>query len=112
MIIQYLIPLILLIIVAILYIPTQMNILLIFFAILVFITLWGWDSSSRVCRNCKKWNSIVWIKTEKISKKTNVKKQSLFNKNKKKQVLVKMTRLTGECKHCKCEYEIEKNRLM
>lgn len=112
MILQYLIPLIILIIVAIMYIFTQMNILLIIFGVLLFITLWGWDSSSRVCRNCKKWNSIVWTKTERLSRKTNVKKKSILNKNKKKTVEVKMTRLTGKCKNCECEYEIEKNRLL
>lgn len=111
-VIQYMVPLILLIIVAIIYIPTQMNILLIIFGILMFITLWGWDSSSRVCRNCKKWNSVVWIKTEKLSRKTNVKKKSLLNKNKKKTVEVKITKLTGKCNHCDCEYEIEKNRIL
>ena len=112
MIIQYIIPLIILIIVAIIYIPTQINILLIAFAILMFITLWGWDSSSRVCRNCKKWNSVAWIKTERISRKTNVKKKSLLNKNKKKTVEVKITRLTAKCNNCECEYEVEKNRLI
>lgn len=110
-ILQYIIPLVLTIIVALIYIPTHNNILLIPFGILMFVVLFGWDSSTRTCRNCKKWNSIMWIKSEKIRRKTNVKKRSVIRKDKMKQVTEKVIILRGKCKNCECEYELERNRI-
>ena len=109
---QYLIPAIVLIVLSIAYILTQMNIILILFGIFMFLALWGWDCSSRTCMNCKKWNSIIWTKTERLTRKTNISKTSMFGKSKKKAVKEKFTRLRGKCKTCDCEYEIEKNRIL
>ena len=63
----YIIPLSVLVILGFTYIFTQINILLIPFAILMFIVLFGWDGATRVCPNCKKWNSVIWIKKESIT---------------------------------------------
>ena len=110
--IMYLIPLVSMIIIAIIYIITQISFLLILFGVLMFITLWGWDSSTRTCCECKKWNSAIWIKTERLSRKTTIKKKSLIKKGKTKEIMEKYTRLTGRCKNCECEFEIEKNSII
>lgn len=108
----YLIPLILMIITAISYILTQMMIFLILFGILMFIVLWGWDSSSRICPKCKKWNNVEWTKNERKERDTKVKKRSLLNKNKMKTVKEKYVRLEGKCKNCNCVFEMEKGRII
>lgn len=110
-VLQYLIPLIVTIIISLIYIPTQNNILLIPFGISTLVTLFGWDCSSRICSNCKKWNSIIWTQSKKTSKKTNIKKRSIIGKNKTKEITEKITIVRAKCKNCDCEYEIEKNRI-
>ena len=55
----YIIPLIALVALGFIYIFTHINILLIPFAFLMFIVLFGWDGATRVCPNCKIWNSVV-----------------------------------------------------
>jgi len=109
---MYIVPLVAMIIIAIIYILTQMNLLLIPFGALMLLVLFGSDSSSRTCPNCKKWNSVIWQKTERINRKTSVTKKGILNKNKQKAVTEKITRLVGKCKDCNCEFETEKGRLI
>lgn len=105
----YIIPLVLLIIIGIAYVLIQNNFLLVFFAIFMFIILWGWDGSSRTCPNCKKWNSVVWIKNEKRVRKTQITKRNFLKKETTKIMKEKYLKVTGKCKNCDCEYETEKN---
>ena len=109
---MYIIPLILLIITAIAYILLQNNILLIVFGILMFIVLWGWDSASRTCPNCKKWNSTIWENSKRLERETSVKKKSILKKEQSKKVIEKYTKLEGKCKNCNCKFEIEKGRII
>ena len=106
-IIMYLVPMTILVIVGTVYIVAQRNWLLVIFAILMFIVLWGWDSSTRVCPKCKKWNSVVWIKTERFDKK----EEKIVGK-KKKESKIKYTRNQGKCKNCGCIYETIKQRIL
>lgn len=105
----YIIPLVLLIVTGIAYVLMQNNYLLVFFAIFMFIILWGWDGSSRTCPNCKKWNSVVWIKNEKRVRKTTITKKNLLKKETTKTMKEKYLKVTGKCNNCDCEYETEKN---
>lgn len=105
--IMYLIPLIILIVLGISYIFTQLNILLIPFAILMFIVLIGWDGSTRTCPNCKKWNSIIWIKNENFSKTEKITKNKKVKKTKKKYTINQ-----GKCKNCDLIYETKKQRII
>ena len=79
----YIIPLICAVIIAIAYILTQLNILLIIFAVLMFIILFGWDGSTRTCPECKRWNAIVWIKSEKQTRE--IEKENKGKKQKSKE---------------------------
>ena len=55
------IPLIIDIILALVYMFTSQNLLLIPIAILFTLVLYGWDSHSRICPYCKKWNATVTL---------------------------------------------------
>ena len=112
MIIQYLIPLILLVIVGVIYIPTHNNFLLIPFAILMFIVLFGHDASTRSCPNCKKWNTIIWERTEKKTKKIKVTKMSILGKKKELEAKRKYIINTGKCKNCGYTFEKEQERII
>ena len=105
----YISPLVLLIVTGIAYVLMQNNFFLIFFAIFMFIILWGWDGSSRTCPSCKKWNSVVWIKNEKRVRKTKITKKNFLKKETTKTMKEKYLKVTGKCKNCDCEYETEKN---
>ena len=112
MIVMYIIPLILLIIVGVIYIPTQNNILLIPFAILMFIVLFGHDASTRSCPNCKKWNSVIWEKTEKKTKSMPVTKKNLIGKKKSTEVKRKYVVYTGKCNHCGYTFQREQEKII
>ena len=112
----YIIPLIALVALGFIYIFTHINILLIPFAFLLF----GWDGATRVCPNCKIWNSVVWIKSENISeteeKSENISETEEIKTKKKKQksnkkVKIKYTINQGKCKECGCVFERKKQRL-
>jgi hypothetical protein len=104
----YFIPLTALVIIGFIYIFTHINVLLIPFAVLMFIVLFGWDSATRICPNCKSWNAAVWIKNENVSE-TEEKKEKSKNKNKK--IKVKYTIIQGKCKNCGCVFEKKKQRI-
>ena len=111
-ILLYTVPLAIIVIVGIAYILTQMNILLIVFAPFMFMVLWGGDSSSRTCPRCKKWNSVIWNKTEKRIRTETIKTKGMFNKEKSKKTKRKYLKVGGKCKVCNCEFETEKNRII
>lgn len=103
----YVVPFACAVIIAIIYILTQLKFLLIIFAILVFITLFGWDGSTRTCPECRKWNAIVWTKVEKETKEST--KEA---RGKKRKILKeKITKMEGKCKYCKNVAHIERKRL-
>ena len=106
----YIIPLIALVALGFIYIFTHINILLIPFAFLMFIVLFGWDGATRVCPNCKIWNSVVWIKSENISETEEIKTKKKKQKSNKK-VKIKYTINQGKCKECGCVFERKKQRL-
>lgn len=112
MIVQYIIPLVAIIIISLFYIATQKNIFLILFGFLMIVVLFGWDCSSRTCPECKKWNTVIWTKNERRKRKTNVSKRSIFNKEKKKIIEEKYIKINGKCKNCNCEFEIERGRII
>lgn len=103
----YIIPLICAVIIAIAYILTQLNILLIIFAVLMFIILFGWDGSTRTCPECKRWNAIVWIKSEKQTRE--IEKE---NKGKKQKSKEKITKMEGKCRYCNKIVHTEKKRII
>lgn len=107
----YFIPLVLLIIIAIIYIPSHNNILLIPFAILMFIVLFGHDGSVRTCPHCKKWNSVIFTETKNVirTKKETVK--NVFGKEKIKENKIRLKKYTGECQNCGFVVNTEKKRL-
>ena len=108
-ILLYTIPLVLIVIVALAYLITQINWLLIPFAVLMLITLFGWDSGDRTCPNCKKWNAVSWGDSKSETKVKKVKKKDMLGREKvieKKQI---KRRFEGKCNNC--GYEFEKERL-
>lgn len=109
-ILMYIIPLTALVIVGFVYIFIHINILLIPFAFLMFIVLFGWDSATRVCPNCKVWNSVIWTKSENISEIEEIKTKKKKQKNTKK-MKIKYTINQGKCKECGCVFERKKQRL-
>ena len=109
-ILMYIIPLTVLVIVGFVYIFIHINILLIPFAFLMFIVLFGWDSATRVCPNCKVWNSVIWTKSENISEIEEIKTKKKKQKNTKK-MKIKYTINQGKCKECGCVFERKKQRL-
>ncbi len=103
----YLIPLILAVIIALVYIFIQQNFLLIIFAVLMFVILFGWDGSSRICPECKRWNAIIWTKVEKETRE--VKNN---DKGKKQNTKNRITKMEGKCKYCNKIVHTEKKRLI
>ena len=96
---MYTIPLIIIILLAIIYIPTNNNYLLIPFAIVFLIFLFGWDSNQRTWTNNK-----VDIQT------TTKQKKNLIGKTVTKNVRKKITISTGKCTNCGKENTVEKIR--
>ena len=85
---------------AIIYVPTSNNILLIPIAIVFAVLLYGIDCKQRTCRYCKKWNSAVVIGSKSSVTKKQIEKQKLMGKNRvseKKQIL---TENKYKCKNC------------
>ncbi len=113
MIFMYFVPVILLIGVAVVYLITSIHWLLIPFAILLLITLFGWDGSDRVCPKCKKFNSVKWISTKNLVRKTTITKTNKVTKKAKNVEKKKnFRRVHGKCIHCGYDFEKDKNRLL
>ena len=107
---MYTIPLIIIILLAIIYIPTNNNYLLIPFAIVFLIFLFGWDSNQRTCSECKKWNSVIWTNNKVDIQTTTKQKKNLIGKTVTKNVRKKITISTGKCTNCGKENTVEKIR--
>ena len=107
---MYTIPLIIIILLAIIYIPTNNNYLLIPFAIFFLIFLFGWDSNQRTCSECKKWNSIIWTESKVDIQTTAKQKKNLIGKTVTKNVRKKRTISTGKCTNCGKDNTVEKIR--
>lgn len=107
-IILYYIPLICIIILAIIYIGTNNKYILIPFAIFFLIFLFGMDSNSRTCEKCKRWNSIVWIKSNIEVKDKIITKKGITGKEKSKKQKERIDRNTGKCTNCGNEVSKEK----
>ena len=107
---MYTIPLIIIIMLAIFYIPTNNNYLLIPFGIFFLIFLFGWDANQRTCKECKKWNSIIWINNKVDIRTTPKQKKNLIGKTVTKNERKKVTISTGKCTNCGKENTIEKIR--
>ena len=107
---MYTIPMIIIILLAIIYISTNNNYLLIPFGILFLIFLFGWDSNQRTCKKCKKWNSIIWIDSKVDLKIKPKQKKNLIGKTVTKNVRQKVTISTGKCTNCGKENTVEKIR--
>ncbi len=105
---MYTIPLVIIIILIIIYIPTSINYLLIPFAIFFLIFLFGMDSNQRTCKRCKKWNSIIWIDNRVDIKNTKTQKKNLIGKLVTKNTRKKVTISTGKCTNCGKEITVEK----
>ena len=110
-IVFYFIPLSIAIIGAIIYFFTLNTIFLIIFGIALFITLFGWDNNSRICSNCGKWNSLIWIDQKRVTKTTYKKKKDIFGKEKEKAEVRKLVRMTGKCKNCGNTIEKESGKI-
>ena len=108
----YFLPLALLIIIAIIYIPSHNNLLLVPFAFLMFIVLFGHDGSIRTCPHCKKWNSVVFTENKNIirTKKETIK--NVVGKEKVKETKLRLKRFKGECQNCGFVVNTEKKRLL
>lgn len=107
---MYTIPLIIIILLVIIYIATSINYLLIPFAIFFLIFLFGMDSNQRTCKECKKWNAIIWIDNKVILKTTSKQKKNLIGKSVTKKIKEKVTTSTGKCTNCGKEINVEKIR--
>ena len=101
-----------LVITGIIYIPTQKNILLIPFAILMFIVLFGHDASTRTCPNCKKWNSVIWEHVERKTKKEKITKKNIVGKKVEKDIKRKYVEYSGKCKNCGHTFKKETEKII
>ena len=100
------VPVILDVILAIIYIPTANNILLIPIGIIFVLILYGMDCHQRICENCKKWNSTVVLKSEGFLRTSRVNEKNLFNKNKIKEKKNIVNKTQVKCLNC--GYETKK----
>ena len=101
------IPVIICIILAVIYILTNYNILLIPIALIFVLVLYGFDCHQRICKHCKKWNSTVMLKSEKVLRTTTVTKENLVKKNKTKEKKSIVTKTQTKCLNCGHIYEQE-----
>lgn len=102
------VPVVIDIILAIIYILTNKHILLIPISVIFVIILYGWDSKSRICQHCKKWNSTVTMNVNTNVRKNEVVKKRLFRRDKTidKKEIVTTTKL--KCLNCGKIQEKEK----
>lgn len=104
----YRLPLILVIILAIIYILTSKHLLLIPIALVFVVVLYGWDCHSRICTNCKKWNSTVTLNAQTVLRKNQVVQKNLFGKDKTKEKKDIVNKTKYKCLNCGNIQEIEK----
>lgn len=96
----YRIPIIVDVILAIIYIPTSNNILLIPISIIFALILYGIDCKQRVCPYCKKWNSTVVQNYENVMRTSKIQKQNLIGKSKIQEKKNIVNKTASKCLNC------------
>ena len=97
---MYRLPIVIDIILALIYIPTAWNILLVPLVISFVITLYGWDSHQRICKKCKKWNGTVTVEQDSSLRKKTITKQNLIWKDKVKEKNEIVSKVKTKCLNC------------
>lgn len=97
---MYRLPIVIDIILALIYIPTAWNILLVPLVISFIITLYGWDSHQRICKKCKKWNGTVTVEQDSSLRKKTITKQNLIGKDKVKEKNEIVSKVKTKCLNC------------
>ena len=104
----YRLPIIVVIILALIYIPTSQHLLLIPIALVFVVVLYGWDCHSRICPYCKKWNSTVTLSDETVLRKKQITQKNLLGKDKTKEKKDIVNKRKNKCLNCGHIQEIEK----
>ena len=104
----YRFPLIIVLILSIIYILTSQHLLLIPIALMFVLVLYGWDCHSRICPNCKKWNSTVTLNAETVLRKKQITQKNLLGKDKIKEKKDIVNKTKNKCLNCGHIQEIEK----
>lgn len=104
----YRLPIIVTAILAIIYILTSQHLLLIPIALMFVLVLYGWDCHSRICPNCKKWNSTVTLNAETVLRKKQITQKNLLGKDKIKEKKDIVNKTKNKCLNCGHIQEIEK----
>lgn len=104
----YRLPIIITAILAIIYILTSQHLLLIPIALMFVLVLYGWDCHSRICPNCKKWNSTVTLNAETVLRKKQITQKNLLGKDKIKEKKDIVNKTKNKCLNCGHIQEIEK----
>ena len=104
----YRLPIVITAILAIIYILTSQHLLLIPIALMFVLVLYGWDCHSRICPNCKKWNSTVTLNANTVLRKKQITQKNLFGKDKTKEKQNIVNKTKNKCLNCGHIQEIEK----
>ena len=104
----YRLPIIVTAILAIIYILTSQHLLLIPIALMFVLVLYGWDCHSRICPNCKKWNSTVTLNADTVLRKKQITQKNLLGKDKIKEKKDIVNKTKNKCLNCGHIQEIEK----
>ena len=104
----YRLPIVITAILAIIYILTSQHLLLIPIALIFVLVLYGWDCHSRICPNCKKWNSTVTLNAETVQRKKQITQKNLLGKDKIKEKKDIVNKTKNKCLNCGHIQEIEK----
>ena len=104
----YRLPIVITAILAIIYILTSQHLLLIPIALMFVLVLYGWDCHSRICPNCKKWNSTVTLNAETVLRKKQITQKKLLGKDKIKEKKDIVNKTKNKCLNCGHIQEIEK----
>lgn len=104
----YRLPIVITAILAIIYILTSQHLLLIPIALMFVLVLYGWDCHSRICPNCKKWNSTVTLNAETVLRKKQITQKNLLGKDKIKEKKDIVNKTKNKCLNCGHIQEIEK----
>ena len=104
----YRLPIVITAILAIIYILTSQHLLLIPIALIFVLVLYGWDCHSRICPNCKKWNSTVTLNAETVLRKKQITQKNLLGKDKIKEKKDIVNKTKNKCLNCGHIQEIEK----
>lgn len=104
------IPGIIAIALAVTYLSTQKMIFLWIFGVFAFITIFGIDGGSRICKKCHKWGSIEWRIEKGTLKKEEIIIENAFGKRQKTYKKTRYDNKIGVCKNCKHQEIIEKKR--